>query len=1499
MAVLILAALPLSGFSNPNGEVVRFGDVSFDRSGGNLRIIQGSQRAIIDWNAFSIQNGEMTQFRQPGAGAAVLNRVQGGVISRIDGALKANGNVFLLNPNGIVVGPTGTIDVGGFVGSTLDVSDSEFLAGGDLRFRGSSQAAVVNLGSISATDGDIFLMAATVDNSGFIKAPRGTVGLAAGNDVFLKESGEERVFVRGASGGRKENGVINTGVVEANVAELKSYGGNIYGMAVNNEGRVAATGITRSGGQIFLSAGGGKVKSSGTLTARRPTQRSGGSIKVDSGSGGRTEISGRVESSGRRGGSVVILGDDVNILNGTLILADGDISGGQIKVGGGRRGEDGNFLNSINVTVGNGALLDASARDLGSGGEIIVFAENLLTFNGRAAVRGGYAGGDGGFVELSGKSKVNLPSISGAVDASAANGDAGTLLFDPDDVEVVDIDDFGGEASITQILDTDLSIAANGMNVIIETNAQGIGGNGDIFIRADANIRYTSPFDLTFNAARNFVMESGSRFFNDETGDFTVTAGNAVTIGDQLGGLETFVGTGSGRISITGNSMNGGGFNVDSGTIQSASGNIRMNTGGDFLVGRGSLFETQGNGDISVQAGGSIQLMGDSGFTGAGGLISFSAQSGEISLENMVGNVAGIGMAHTQIETIDGNISVIGRGGNGSDETGLVIVDGSILRTTGQGHISVEGLGGGNSASGLANGVQFVSSTLETDQGTILMKGQGGNQSEGIETSGGSITSLSGDITLSGKAGMNGANGILIRQGTIISSGNDALITLEGEASQGVFVEGTDPRTDGLLIDSVAEVAATGSFSAILLEDYTGGGSAGTIITGDGSQNVLLRTLGGGVLANFVEGNELTLEDHSPNIEDFYIDNSAVDFLNSTPAGDITYVSNISGIILNDVGSAGDLSVTAVGSIGIDGKVMAGNSIELLGTSGIETFYQFDVNGSLQARDVLLDSVTPGGYVEVLGDIDITNHRFQNIDFIEGLGANSKLTTDAKGENIRLEDYFGAGSPGEGSAEVAALVNNVPFIGFSQISGGVSADVITVALSEGVNFEGVLSGGGGNDLIEILPTGGGITGTLLGGAGNDTLSYSRFTDGVTLDLEAGTATGVANMGGIENVIGSSSIDTIRGTSAGDVFQVNGANRGLVNGGSFDSFERLVGAGGNDRFEFFNQGTVFDISGDNGNDILFIDDSNLGGTNTYWISENQISRNPTYRFNGIEVVQLKLGPGNDTVNTGDRSFLQIFDGGPGNDTLNTGNGAAVNSNPIVLGGSTIFHSNFENPNNSEVKDIEQPDPGNVLTQQLNNDLPDNFPPDNSGEVTNQFNDTAGPNGGLELFQGNIFTSPAGAFSSILVGQAVVLTVDGSEYSFNKPASLDGEFNVADYATILRLRNNLDLDALVELATAIGYDGSVIMIMEDGGYAIDLGGVPPAQVLARLQQNLGREAAVELLAALEMTIAIPITSEDGVVSILEIPVAPNPAVVAALTEMLNAAAENEMTSALDGE
>src|SRR5262245_3905785 len=127
---LVLAALiafPPNVWANPVLEGVVAGAAEIGNVGNTTTIIQQSQNAIINWSDFSIAQGELTQFLQPNSEAAALNRVTGGNPSAIYGSLLANGRIFLINPNGIVVGASGVIDTQSFLASTLDVADAQFL----------------------------------------------------------------------------------------------------------------------------------------------------------------------------------------------------------------------------------------------------------------------------------------------------------------------------------------------------------------------------------------------------------------------------------------------------------------------------------------------------------------------------------------------------------------------------------------------------------------------------------------------------------------------------------------------------------------------------------------------------------------------------------------------------------------------------------------------------------------------------------------------------------------------------------------------------------------------------------------------------------------------------------------------------------------------------------------------------------------------------------------------------------------------------------------------------------------------------------------------------------------------------------------------------------------------------------------------------------------------------------------------------------------------------
>src|SRR5690606_31644293 len=163
----------------------------------HLVVQQGSNKVIVNWQQFSIGEQGYVQFIQPGKSAVALNRVVGADPSAILGKLAANGQVFLVNPNGVVCAAGAKVDVACLVATPMSNSNEEFLSG-DYRLKHGADtangAAVVDAGTINTAEGGYVVLAGDyVDNQGVIQARAGTVLLAAGNALTLQLSGSELV----------------------------------------------------------------------------------------------------------------------------------------------------------------------------------------------------------------------------------------------------------------------------------------------------------------------------------------------------------------------------------------------------------------------------------------------------------------------------------------------------------------------------------------------------------------------------------------------------------------------------------------------------------------------------------------------------------------------------------------------------------------------------------------------------------------------------------------------------------------------------------------------------------------------------------------------------------------------------------------------------------------------------------------------------------------------------------------------------------------------------------------------------------------------------------------------------------------------------------------------------------------------------------------------------------------------------------------------------------
>jgi filamentous hemagglutinin family protein len=335
--------------SLPQGGSVALGNAAIHGGGNAITVDQTSQRAVVNWDSFSVGQGAAVTFNQPNAGAAILNRVIGATASTIAGAVSGNGQMFLVNPNGIAITASGTVTMGGgFVASTLDISDRDF-AQGTLGFNGSGSGTVSNSGAISVGSGGFAaLLGGRVASSGIIAAPLGRIGLGSGRQATLDLTGDGFLQVALPAPASGDDplvamaGRLSGARIELRAATVSDAIRN----AVNVPGELAAQGAHAEGGVVVL----------------------------DGGAGGAVRLAGGVEASGAtQGGAITLTGKDISLESGAKLTATGGSAGGTILVGGGLHGED-DLLQATSVTMAAGSSIDVSATGDGHGGTAVLWS---------------------------------------------------------------------------------------------------------------------------------------------------------------------------------------------------------------------------------------------------------------------------------------------------------------------------------------------------------------------------------------------------------------------------------------------------------------------------------------------------------------------------------------------------------------------------------------------------------------------------------------------------------------------------------------------------------------------------------------------------------------------------------------------------------------------------------------------------------------------------------------------------------------------------------------------------------------------------------------------------------------------------------------------------------------------------------------------------------------------------------------------------------------------
>ena len=772
--VAALAASPAVQAGPEGGRVVAGSATITQTTPIRLDVVQSSGKAIVDWRSFSIGAGEQTHFQQPSSASVALNRVKGGDPSRILGQLTANGQVMLVNPNGVFFGPGSRVDVGALMASTADIANDDFLAG-RYRFTTPSpnpNAGIVHQGEIRAADGGFVVLAAPyVRNEGSIQARLGQVVLA-GAPTFTVDfdgdgllqfdvGGPVTVAPRGDDGQAVDALVANLGTVQADggrVTLTARAADQVIDRVIHMGGVVQAQTVESRGGEIVLGGGEvGTVAVSGTLDASGP-------------------------AAGQRGGTVKVLGEKVGLLDGARVDASGGAGGGKVLVGGNFRGQ-GPEQNARRTYVARGARLDASALGRGDGGQVIVWADEAAAVYGQVSAAGGSAGGDGGLIELSGKLHL---AFDADVDLGAPRGHPGTLFLDPLNIRIVAEGEDDAEVADGEVLAGDRPGDALTLS---ETALESLAGNMNVVLEATDSI--------TIDALEDRVLG-----FAAATGSVTFRAGGAFQIGDFL-----TVETQGGHLAIDAAVLTAAPQSFGSLALRTNGGSISVQArtgavdGAIYLLTDSSSANGRG-GDISVSAAGDLSMKGRDINVDARGTLG----GGEVSLSSGTG-VVDIGDVDTS--------STAGQGG------GLAISAAGDVRT---GALMTSGGAGGGAVT-----VTSHAGSIVTDFATEGFPYNPINASSGSGPAGAVTLSAAGDIAV-GTVDARGVGG-----GDVTLTAAALLLTdAQGIAGSGALRVQPPSPDDAIAIGTAPEGFEGLALSQLLLNRVSDGFASLTIGREDG-----------------------------------------------------------------------------------------------------------------------------------------------------------------------------------------------------------------------------------------------------------------------------------------------------------------------------------------------------------------------------------------------------------------------------------------------------------------------------------------------------------------------------------------------------------------------------------------------------------------------------------------------------------------------------------------
>ncbi|ELF1790981.1 filamentous hemagglutinin N-terminal domain-containing protein [Salmonella enterica] len=1195
----LLPAMVLAADLPTGGQIVG-GQGSISTSGNQMTIHQQTQNMATNWHSFDIGKNNTVQFVQPDSSSVALNRVTGASGSLIMGTLKANGQVFILNPNGVLFGKNARVDVGGLVASTKNISTADFMKGQyTLSGEGNPGAQVINQGSLTTSKGGYIVLAGErVSNSGTVTTPGGKTVLAAGKTVTLQ--------------------LDNGGLTSVSV------NGSVVNALVENRGLISA-----SNGQVYLTAKGQDmllntvVNNSGTVEAKGLVSRA-GEIVLDGGDSGVVSQSGQLlaDSQTGQGGKITLEGQNIHLAGGSLTSATGKTGGGEVYVGGGWQGKDSRIRNASKVVMDKTATVDVSATDAGNGGTAVLWSDDYTNFRGTVLAKGGAQSGNGGRVETS--SHQNLQA-SGTVDASSPSGKGGEWLLDPTDVTIVgsgadsNIDSttnagtFTPTASGAQILNSSIVNQLNtGTSVTVKTSGVDVTGqtgnitvNANIVKTAGADAKLTLMADNNIATADRVSIGATTGKLNldllagNTTNNASITLGKFINIslngGDFLAGAAnpdnavSLTYSNNGQIyggNVTLNltrGLSGYAYKVQADNNLTINGPVSGSTGWavplSFIAGRNlemnsptsislSAMDTaNGGAQVMIKAGGDVSLNSKTGITiqaASTNNVNINSGKGDITLKADNGSVliSGATSASKANITSGGNITISGNGGSGM---GVGIINASI-NATGNMNVTGSTTGGGVNSGARYGGIYlFGDVDFKSPNGSLV-----GNETNMVANNSGGVVlgSLSsgrtsnilfdGNFTVTGKSDV----GVTFqRAGAGLFYNGNTNITFSG----GNFVMNLTGRNYSSSVSGILSVYTTNDPQYIKLTD---GANLAMNLVSDKVSALMPATTQG-------------ISKHAAGYVFSGKGNVTIDARNNSsgPDSDTLHIN-----LLNNTGLDGTFTVNATNNAGTAISIGGNTNVSLANATitGISKGNGVGIKINSTKGKIDLNNVTLNGISSRGNGIDVSGNIPVNM-------TNSVLngTASANGVGVRLAGSSNYILDGTSVTGVSANGSAVSMTGPLTVNNGTSVTGTAAGKGNGVSVSGNLATVSGNGIQ--------ITGTAVSGngvvvTGNTVLTGAKLTGNAT----TGTGLNVSGNATLTNATVSGTTETgtgavVNGTlTADNTTQVTGAATqdggtgvklgGTVTGGKVDGVSE--------------QGTGLQLA-----DNAVVTDATLKGTST--------------------------------------------------------------------------------------------------------------------------------------------------------------------------------------------------------------------------------------------------------------------------------------------------------------